>query len=240
MRASCLLPQFLGDPRVDSGCIPSLLAWDTHRHSLQDRPAAAAVRFQPPVSIRLPGNYDKFHSPQRWQPELFLEQPVVGEFPFGSSWGQESSAGEVPYRDRACPPFLRRPWHREATQVPRSPGTKCSPSTPGQADLLRASQEPLCKVPAFALPPAVGNLSPSPATWGCCCLCPGGCAQQVTRSQGQGASDVWTHRVPDLCCTSALCHLTTSRWKLPMGQCYQPDMTFATTQVGGAGEAVSH
>ena len=70
------------------------------------------------VSSGLPGGSDKFLSPRRWQPELFLEQLVVGEFPFGSGWGQESWAGEVPCRDRAGPSSSTSPG---TERPPRSP-----------------------------------------------------------------------------------------------------------------------
>ena len=70
------------------------------------------------VSSGLPGGSDKFLSPRRWQPELFLEQLVVGEFPFGSGWGRESWAGEVPCRDRAGPSSSTSPG---TERPPRSP-----------------------------------------------------------------------------------------------------------------------
>lgn len=142
----------------------------THRCSLL-RLVAAAIRFQSLVSSGLPGGSDKFLSPRRWQPELFLEQLVVGEFPFGSGWGRESWAGEVPCGDRAGPSSSTSPGTERPPRSPEVPGLCEHLPFNSSRDLPGAPQKPLCKVLAFALPPTVGSPSPSPATWGCS-LCP--------------------------------------------------------------------
>lgn len=175
-------------------CTPSPLAWGTHMHSVRDWPVAATIRSQSLVSIGLPGGCDKLQSPQRWQPELFLEQHVVGEFPLGSGWGWVSWAGEVPYRAGLAPlptPALAPRGHPDL----QSPGTECSPSTLSQTDLPRASsQGPLCKVPGFVLPPAVGNPSPFPSPWR---VCPASDQEASPRDLRHLGSEA-----PELGCTS--------------------------------------
>lgn len=52
---------------------------------------------------------------------------MVGEFPFGSSWGRESSAGEVPYGDRACPPFFTSPGTERPPRSPEAPALSAHP-----------------------------------------------------------------------------------------------------------------
>lgn len=105
--------------------------------------------------------------------ELFLGQRVVGEFPFGSDWGWESWAGEVPYRDRAGPSSFTRPGTGRPPRSPEAPAPHIHPLPRAEQPFSRASQEPLCKVLAFALPPAAGNPSLFPAAWGRH-LCPEG------------------------------------------------------------------
>ena len=132
-----------------------------HTRPLQDCPVAAAVGFQSPVSTGLPGGCDKFHSPRRWQPELFLEQSVVGEFPFGSGWGRESWAGESPAQRQGRPPFLHPPWHRGHPD-PRGPRRLTSTDLPWSFSGATLQGTGLC--------PAPGREEPSlfPAARGCC------------------------------------------------------------------------
>lgn len=153
------------------------------------------------MSSGLPGGSDKFLSPQRWQPELFLEQLVVGEFPFGSGWGWESWAGEVPCGDQAGP------------SSSTSPGTEKPPRSPevlGPCEHLPFNPEP------------TPSRSSSGATLQGTGLCPAShCQEPLTLSSPLGllslplrvclASDrealetsgAWAHRALDLGCLSA-------------------------------------
>lgn len=142
----------------------------------------------------------------------------MGEFPFGSGGEPESWAGEVPYRGRANllpSPALAQRGHPDPR---RSRHHACIyPQPRAEQTFPRASQEPLCKVPAFALPPAVGNPSPFLATWGYC-LCSRECAQQMTRRQAQETSRAWAYKAPDLGCTSVTtAHLTTCLMRAASG-----------------------
>lgn len=138
---SGFLPQFPdgwnGEPRCTvPGWTPvaSRVRWlEAHTCTLSGTAVAAAIGFQSLVSIRLPGDDDKFHSPQRWQLELFLEQRVVGV----SLWQwleTASQAGEVPYRDGAGPSSFTRPGTERPPGSPAAPALS-PPSIPSQADL---------------------------------------------------------------------------------------------------------
>lgn len=94
--------------------------------------------------------------------------------------GMESQAGEAP-DGQGRPLFPHPPWHGEATL------------TPSRAELPRAAQEPLCKVTAFALPPAGGTPSPFPATLGYWRVCPAS-----DRGSGPGTPGACADRALDL------------------------------------------
>lgn len=93
----------------------------------------------------------------------------MGEFPFGSGWGRESWAGEVPYGGRASlssftssstgHPDTQRPWHRASTfnPEPSRPSPSFSRATLQGTSLCPAScsGEPLtlsCHLGLLPLP----------------------------------------------------------------------------------------
>lgn len=115
------------DRLVPEWTLLAFQAW-THPHSLQDCLVATTIKFQSLVSVGLAGGCDKFHSPQRWQPELFLEQRVVGEFSLAVAGDRRVGQGKS-HTETGRAPLLHRPWHREATQLPGGPGTMHPPTT---------------------------------------------------------------------------------------------------------------
>lgn len=122
-----------------------------------------------PVSSRLRGSGDEFLLPWRWQPELFLEQRVVGSFLLEESGDRRLREGKSRTQRG---PILHPPGHRGRSDP--GPGAAHLPSPRDQqASALRSHSE------RYAAPvtSSVGDRWPFPVT-----SVPG-CAQQGAGSQ---------------------------------------------------------
>lgn len=150
-----------GRSGVGSACIPSPPAEaGTGGHPLQ---TARCPPQATPGERRTPWRRWRLPFATEVAAELFRE-PLWWGFPFGSGWAWRLGPGKSQAAGAGPSPFTR-------------PGTQAT-LNPSRAEPPQAAQEPLCKVPALALPPPPPFLPP----WAT-----GGCAQQVAVS-GPGGS----------------------------------------------------